>query len=128
LCVGAIGFTATWLTVQSGLKQHPVYAEALELVRGSEAVTAEIGRELEPGFKVTGQTDEAAGTAEMTFSVQGASGDAGARVYAMADADEPSGWNITFLDVGIRTDAGQEKVVTLRDGYKPEPVAEAAEE
>jgi hypothetical protein len=118
--VGIVAFLITWLTVQGGLKQHPAYAEALALVQGSTDVTDAIGTDLRPGFKVTGVADDTAGTAEMTFSVTGDRGDAGVRVYALADADETDGWTVTFLDVGLRPDAGAERVVVLRDGFKPE--------
>ena len=127
LSVGAVCFVATWLYFQNGLKAHPAYAEALSLVRGSAEVAGAIGGDLRPGFKVTGVADETAGTAEMTFSVRGAMGDAGVRVYALADPAEADGWKVTFLDVGVRPDQGEPRVVTLRDGFKPEAAADEAD-
>ncbi|MEM7576846.1 MAG: cytochrome c oxidase assembly factor Coa1 family protein [Planctomycetota bacterium] len=115
LSVGAVAFTATVLVVQSRLKAHPVFAEAMGVVRSSSAVVEALGEPVDPGFLVRGRADDSAGTAELQFAVDGPAGDAGVRVYAMR---EKSGgpWTITFLDVGLRA-AGQ--VVVLRDGFKP---------
>ncbi len=131
--VGIIGFTATWLTVQSGLKSRPAYAEALALVRASEEVRAELGDTLEPSFLTTGKTDHDAGTTEMMFSVQGDQGSAGIRLFARRqddtqDQNAHAVWAITFLDVGVKTDAGREKIITLLDGEKPQRFADDAQD
>ncbi|MEM8781496.1 MAG: hypothetical protein AAGE65_01450 [Planctomycetota bacterium] len=127
LSVGVVAFTATWLTVQGGVKAHPAYAEALALVRGAVPVTEEMGPMLEPSFFATGGGGTEPGTFEAMFSVHGEKGDAGVRVFARESTEEADGWEVTFLDVGIRTHAGREKVVTLRDGDKPERFAEEAQ-
>ncbi|MEM9752938.1 MAG: cytochrome c oxidase assembly factor Coa1 family protein [Planctomycetota bacterium] len=124
LTVGAIAFTATWLTVQGGVKDHPVFAEALGQVRASADVTAELGTPIEPGFLTMGGKGEEPGTYEIMFSVSGPDGEAGVRVFAREDASRPDTWAVTFLDVGIQTHAGREKIVTLHDGDKPERFGE----
>ncbi|MEM1445781.1 MAG: cytochrome c oxidase assembly factor Coa1 family protein [Planctomycetota bacterium] len=124
LCIGAVCFVVTVLIVQGGVKGHPVFAEALRQVRASEAVTAELGTPIESGFLTMGGKGEEPGTYEIMFSVSGPTGEAGVRVFAREDTASAESWNLTFLDVGIKTDAGREKIVTLRDGDKPERFAE----
>ncbi len=130
LAVGLIAFTGVWLWVQSGLKAHPTYAEALRLIRASSEVRAELGDPVEPGFLTTGKVDGDAGTVEMMFSLVGASGEAGVRVFGRdATPDDPNSdaWVVTFLDVGIKTREGREKVVTLVDDEQPQRFADDAQ-
>lgn len=124
LAVGAVAFVVTVMVVQGGVKRHPVFAAALEQVRASREVTAALGTPIEPGVMTMGGAGQEPGTYEIMFSVSGPDGEAGVRVFAREDGGAAAGWAVTFLDVGVKTRAGAERIITLRDGDKPERFAE----
>ncbi len=136
LGVGLIGFVSVWLWVQGGLKEHGIYQQALLAVQQAEEVRAELGDDIEPGFLTTGKVDEEAGTAEIMFSVHGEKGSAGVRVFGRttgppddlgtAVVSDPQ-WSLTFLDVGVKTNTGREKIITLIQDERPQRFADDAQ-
>ena len=122
LVVGLICFVAVSAYLSAGLRAHPVMRLALREAQASPEVAAAVGANARPGWWVTGgavpSVEGGGAPMEMMFNLRGDAGEAGVRVVAREAGTDPEAWRLTFLDVGLNTDAGQ-KVVTLVNEERP---------
>ncbi len=103
LVVAAAGFAlgSGWMVLK--LRASEPYAIAKSAALTDPRVTQALGQPIEPGWLVLGQIDESAGTAEMTFSLQGSRAQGGVRasVQRVDLTATPPVWKVTRMDIGV---------------------------
>ncbi len=119
-------------------RQSEPFALALERVRADTEMQEALGTPIEAGWLALGSVDEDRGYAEFTMQVSGPSAEAGLRVVAEKPPPETGGgvdpggggWEIVFLDAGVRNEYGGRVVTLVNDKPPtgralPEPTEEA---
>ena len=124
-------------------RQSEPFALALERVRADTEMREALGTPIEAGWLTLGSVDEDRGYAEFTMRVSGPLAKAGLRVVAERPPPDPGGgagsggvgsggggWEIVFLDAGVRNEYGGRVITLVNDKPPtgralPEPTEEA---
>ena len=102
MIAAALGFTVLMLTVvMHPAKNSKIYEESLQRVRTHPVALEQLGSGIEPGWIVTGRSEETAGgrgVAELTIPVAGSKGDGELRVIGRRSEGI---WALTRMELEI---------------------------